>query len=130
MAAARRKGPPPWRAVRSRTCIPSATGPGSARPCRGRHHGRGPLRTAPGHGRGCPEFAARRRTAPRCGGRRGTTAAVRPGRQLARLPGAVHVPHRPVRHSAWRRVLLSILVGQLLLVFLALVVYLGRHAGT
>ncbi|MFI9051892.1 hypothetical protein [Streptomyces sp. NPDC053427] len=131
MAAARRKGPPPWRAVRSRTCIPSATGPGSARPCRGRHHRRGTLRTAPGHGRGCPEFAARHRTSPRCGRRRGTTVtAVRPGRQLARLPGAVHVPHRTVQRGVWRRVLLAILVSQLLIVFLALVVYLGRHAGT
>ncbi|MEU9113224.1 hypothetical protein AB0D04_15925 [Streptomyces sp. NPDC048483] len=128
MAPARRKGPPPWRAVRSRTCIPSATGPGTARPCRGRRQERGSVRTAPGHG--CPEFASRRRTSSRCGGRRGGTTAVRPGRQLARLPGAVHVPHRTMQHSVWRRVLLTILISQLLIVFLALVVYLGRHAGT
>ncbi|ARF54039.1 hypothetical protein [Streptomyces gilvosporeus] len=130
MAAARRKGPPSWRAVRSRTCIPSATGPGAARPCRGRHRTRRPLRTVRGHGRGCPESLARHRTAPRCGIRRGTTTAVRPGRQLARLPGAVHVPHRPAQRSVWQRMLLTVLVGQVLLLFLALVVYLGRHAGT
>ncbi|KPC60858.1 hypothetical protein [Streptomyces chattanoogensis] len=130
MAAARRKGPPPWRAVRSRTCIPPATGPGAARACRGGHHGRGPLRTARGHGRGCPEFAARHRTSPRCGSRRGSTTAVRPGRQLARLPGALHVPHHTVQRSVWQRAMLAILVSQLLILFLALVVYLGRHAGT
>ncbi len=128
--APRRKGPPPWRAVRSRTCIPTPSGPGTVRPCRGRPPGRGPLRTARGHGRACPESAARRRTSPRCGVRRARTAVVRPGAQLARLPGAVLLAHRAPRRSLWRQVLLSIVVTNLLLVFLALVIYLGRHAGT
>ncbi|MCZ1005892.1 hypothetical protein O1L68_02925 [Streptomyces lydicus] len=55
---------------------------------------------------------------------------MRPGTQLARLPGAVLLTHRAPRRSAWRQVLLSIVVTHLLLVFLALVIYLGRHAGT
>ncbi|MFH8570179.1 DUF6126 family protein [Streptomyces sp. NPDC017993] len=37
---------------------------------------------------------------------------------------------RAVRRSAWRRILLTIVVTHLVLVFLALVIYLGRHAGT
>lgn len=126
----RRKGPPPWRAVRSRTCIPASLGPGTVRPCRGRPPGQGPLRTARGHGRACPESAAHHRTPPRCGVRRDRATAVRPGTQLARLPGAVLLTHRAPRRSPWRQVLLSIVVTQLLLVFLALVIYLGRHAGT
>ncbi|MFB7634553.1 hypothetical protein ACFC0M_26875 [Streptomyces sp. NPDC056149] len=131
-AAPRRKGPPPWRAVRSRTCIPTDTGSD----CRGRRHlGRGPLRRARGHGRTCPEIAARRRTSPRCGVRRARATAVRPGTRLARLPATVLVPHRIVayeaaRRSLWIRVLLHIAVTNLVLLFLALVVYLGRHAGT
>ncbi|MDC7340332.1 hypothetical protein PQR15_32620 [Streptomyces lydicus] len=32
--------------------------------------------------------------------------------------------------SLWRQVLLAVVVTNLVLVFLALVVYLGRHAGT
>ncbi|MFK0263471.1 hypothetical protein ACIQU1_19310 [Streptomyces angustmyceticus] len=126
----RRKGPPPWRAVRSRTCIPMASGRGTVRPCRGRPPGRGPLRTARGHGRACPESTARPRTSPRCGVRRSRTTAVRPGTRLAQLPGSVRLTRRAPRRSPWRQVLLSILVTQLLLVFLALVIYLGRHAGT
>ncbi|MEU6331079.1 hypothetical protein SAMN05216511_6530 [Streptomyces sp. KS_16] len=126
----RRKGPPPWRAVRSRTCIPTPLGPGTVRPCRGRPPGRGPLRTARGHGRACPESVARHRPPPRCGVRRARATAVRPGTQLARLPGAVLLAHRAPRRSPWRQVLLSIVVTHLLLVFLALVIYLGRHAGT
>ncbi|MFJ6749194.1 MULTISPECIES: hypothetical protein [unclassified Streptomyces] len=89
--------------------------------------------TAPGRGRTCPEIVARPRSSPRCGVRRnGTnvTPAVRPGTQLARLPGAVRPLSLPVRRSLWRRILLYIVVTQLLLVFLVLVVYLGRHAGT
>ena len=128
--AARRKGPPPWRAVRSRTCIPTPSGHGTVRPCRGRPPGRGALRTAPGHGRACPENAVRRATSPRCGIQHSRTAAVRPGTQLARLPGAVLLTHRAPRHRLWRRVLLHIVVTQLLLLFLAMVIYLGRHAGT
>ncbi|MEV7471250.1 hypothetical protein AB0O20_32805 [Streptomyces kronopolitis] len=131
--AARRKGPPPWRAVRSRTCIPTPSGQGprpGGHPCRGRPPGRGPLRTAPGHGRACPEYATRHTASPRCGIRHSRTAAVRPGAQLARLPGAVLLTHRASRRSRWRRVLLQMLVTQLLLLFLAMVVYLGRHAGT
>ncbi|MCK7625161.1 DUF6126 family protein [Streptomyces sp. RS10V-4] len=130
--APRRKGPPPWRAVRSRTCIPHR----SARACRGRRHaGRGPLRPARGHGRACPEAAARHRTSPRCGVRRARVTAVRPGTRLARLPATVLVTHRAAAHEAarrslWIRVLLYIAVTHLVLVFLALVVYLGRHAGT
>ncbi|MFI0715850.1 hypothetical protein ACH4SK_35585 [Streptomyces inhibens] len=126
----RRKGPPPWRAVRSRTCIPKPSGPGTAWLCRGRPQGRGPIRTARGHGRTCPELAARHRTSPRCGVRRARTTAVRPGTQLARLPGTVLLTHRAPRPSPWRRVFLHIVVTNLLLVFLALVIYLGRHAGT
>ncbi|WP_280525066.1 hypothetical protein [Streptomyces inhibens] len=38
--------------------------------------------------------------------------------------------HRAPRPSPWRRVFLHIVVTNLLLVFLALVIYLGRHAGT
>ncbi|MEU5237977.1 hypothetical protein ACH4UR_14255 [Streptomyces lydicus] len=129
--APRRKGPPPWRAVRSRTCIPISSGPGVNRPCRGRPPGRGPLRGARGHGRGCPETFARHRTPSRCGVRRIRTTAVRPGAQLARLPGTVLLtqPARTPR-SLWRQVLLAVVVTNLVLVFLALVVYLGRHAGT
>ncbi|MCL7493023.1 MULTISPECIES: hypothetical protein [Streptomyces] len=55
---------------------------------------------------------------------------VRPGAQLARLPGGVLLAHPAPRRSLWRQVLLSIVVTNLLLVFLALVIYLGRHAGT
>ncbi|MFG2831395.1 hypothetical protein [Streptomyces sp. NPDC048434] len=55
---------------------------------------------------------------------------MRPGTQLARLPGAVLLTQRAPRRSLWRQVLLSIVVTNLLLVFLALVIYLGRHAGT
>ncbi|MEU9122572.1 hypothetical protein AB0C96_22365 [Streptomyces sp. NPDC048506] len=126
----RRKGPPSWRAVRSRTCIPSPSGPGAVRPCRGRPPGRGPLRTARGHGRGCPETGARRRGSPRRGVHRAGTTAVRPGAQLARLPGALLVPHRTPHRGPWRQALLVVVVTNLVLVFLALVVYLGRHAGT
>ncbi|MEU5208419.1 hypothetical protein [Streptomyces sp. NPDC020742] len=57
-------------------------------------------------------------------------AAVRPGAQLARLPGSVLFAHRPSRRSPLRQVLLYIVVTNLVLVFLALVIYLGRHAGT
>ncbi|WP_043263247.1 hypothetical protein [Streptomyces sp. CT34] len=134
--ASRRKGPPPWRAVRSRTCIPTASGPGSARPCRGRHHpGRGALRPPRGHRRACPEIAARHLASPRCGVRRARATAVRPGTRLARLPGTLLVTHRAAtyeaaRRSLWIRVLLGVAVTNLVLVFLALVVYLGRHAGT
>ncbi|GGX41065.1 DUF6126 family protein [Streptomyces noursei] len=130
--APRRKGPPPWRAVRSRTCIPTA----AARACRGRRYfGRGPLRPAGGHGRACPKIAARHLTSPRCGVRRARATAVRPGTRLARLPAAVLVTQRAAAHEAarrslWIRVLLHVAVTQLVLVFLALVVYLGRHAGT
>lgn len=126
----RRKGPPPWRAVRSRTCIPTHSGPGSTHPCRGRPPGRGALRTAPGHARGCPELAARRSNSPRCGVRRARTTAIRPGTRLARLPGTVLLTHREPRRSLWHRVLLYIVVTNLVLIFLVLVVYLGRHAGT
>ncbi|MFE7312034.1 DUF6126 family protein [Streptomyces sp. NPDC057555] len=128
----RRKGPPPWRAVRSRTCIPIGLG----RACRGRRHlGRDPLRSARGHGRTCPEIAALHPASPRCGVRRARTTAVRPGTRLARLPGTVLVPRRIVAHEAarrslWIRVLLYVAVTHLVLLFLALVVYLGRHAGT
>jgi hypothetical protein len=125
----RRKGPPPWRAVRSRTCIPTRSGPGATPPCRGRAPGRGPLRTARGHARSCPERLAHRYSSPRRGGRRARTTAVRPGTRLARLPGTVLV-HRPPRDSLWRRALIFVVVTNLVLVFLALVVYLGRHAGT
>ncbi|UZJ32616.1 hypothetical protein [Streptomyces endophytica] len=128
--AARRKGPPPWRAVRSRTCIPAPSGPGAGRPCRGRPPARGPLRRPHGHGRGCPQPTARHHASPRCGVRRPRTTALRPGLQLARLPGAVLITHRAPRTGLLRRVLLSVLVTNLLLLFLALVVYLGRHAGT
>ncbi|MFF4607720.1 hypothetical protein ACFY12_33905 [Streptomyces sp. NPDC001339] len=83
-----------------------------------------------GHGRGCPEAGVRRRGSPRCGVRRTRTTAVRPGAQLARLPGAIRVTPRTPRRSRWRQVLLSIVVTHLVLVFLALVIYLGRHAGT
>ncbi|MFI1205510.1 DUF6126 family protein [Streptomyces sp. BHT-5-2] len=129
--APRRKGPPLWRAVRSRTCIPTA----SARTCRGRRPGPGPLRSARGHGRSCPDLAARHRMSPRCGVRRARATAVRPGTRLARLPGTVLVTHRAaaheaVRRSLWIRALLYIAVTHLVLVFLVLVVYLGRHAGT
>ncbi|MEU8686238.1 DUF6126 family protein [Streptomyces sp. NPDC048611] len=126
----RRKGPPPWRAVRSRTCIPTRSGPGTVRPCRGRPPGRGTLRTARGHGRVCPEGAAHRHTSARCGVRRPRATAVRPGTQLARLPGAVLFTHHTPRRSLWRRVFLYFVVSHLLLVFLVLVIYLGRHAGT
>ncbi|MFD8548095.1 hypothetical protein [Streptomyces sp. NPDC059649] len=128
--AARRKGPPPWRAVRSRTCIPAPAGPGAGRPCRGRPPARGPLRRSRGHGRGCPQPTARHHAFAPCGVRRAGTTALRPGLQLARLPGAVLVTHRPPRTGPLRRILLSVLVTNLLLLFLALVVYLGRHAGT
>ncbi len=72
---------------------------------------------------------------PRCGVRRARATAVRPGTRLARLPATVLVTHRAaahvaVRRSLWIRVLLYIAVTHLALVFLALVVYLGRHAGT
>ncbi|GAA2326552.1 hypothetical protein Scani_43880 [Streptomyces caniferus] len=107
-----------------------ATGRGTVRPCRGRPPGPGPLRTARGHGRACPESAARRHTSPRCGVRRYRTIAVRPGTRLARLPGSVLLTRPAPRRSPWRQVLLSIVVTNLLLVFLALVIYLGRHAGT
>ncbi|AIA02052.1 DUF6126 family protein [Streptomyces noursei] len=129
--APRRKGPPPWRAVRSRTCIPLA----SARACRGRGRpGRGALRPPRGHGRTCPEIAARHRHSLRCGVRRARATAIRPGTRLARLPGTVLVTHRATAHGAarrslWIRVLFSIAVTHLVLAFLALVVYLGRHAG-
>ncbi|MCZ0996669.1 hypothetical protein O1L44_31820 [Streptomyces noursei] len=71
----------------------------------------------------------------RCGVRRARATAVRPGTRLARLPAAVLVTQRAAAHEAarrslWIRVLLHIAVAQLVLVFLALVVYLGRHAGT
>ncbi|MFI2262603.1 DUF6126 family protein [Streptomyces tubercidicus] len=128
--APRRKGPPPWRAVRSRTCIPTPSGPGTVRPCRGRPPGGGTIRTARGHGRACPESAARPHTSARCGALRPRVTAIRPGTQLARLPGAVLFPHRAPRRSLWLRVLLYFVVSHLLLVFLALVIYLGRHAGT
>ncbi|MFF0622813.1 DUF6126 family protein [Streptomyces sp. NPDC004296] len=130
--APRRKGPPPWRAVRSRTCIPTA----AARACRGRRHlGRGRLRPPRGHAPACPEIAARHRHSPRCGVRRARATAVRPGTRLARLPTTVLVTHRAAAHEAarrslWIRVLLYIAVTNLVLVFLVLVVYLGRHAGT
>ncbi|MEU8997855.1 hypothetical protein AB0C95_24015 [Streptomyces caniferus] len=107
-----------------------ATGRGTVRPCRGRTPGPGPLRTARGHGRECPESAARRHTMPRCGVRRYRTIAVRPGTRLARLPGSVLLTRPAPRRKPWRQVLLSIVVTNLLLVFLALVIYLGRHAGT
>lgn len=42
----------------------------------------------------------------------------------------VLLTHRTARRSAWQRVLLSFFIGQLLVAFLVLVVYLGRHAGT
>ncbi len=72
---------------------------------------------------------------PRCGVRRARATAVRPGTRLARLPATVLVPHRAAAHEAarrslWIRVLLYLAVTHLALVFLALVVYLGRHAGT
>ncbi|MGW1379688.1 DUF6126 family protein [Streptomyces sp. NPDC002446] len=126
---ARRKGPPSWRAVRSRTCIPTHSGPRAHHPCRGRSPG-APVRTARGHARSCPELAARRRTSPRCGVRRARTTAIRPGARLARLPGTVLLTHRAPRHSLWRRIVLTVVVTNLVLIFLALVVYLGRHAGT
>ncbi|GAB7035093.1 hypothetical protein JCM4914_65540 [Streptomyces platensis subsp. malvinus] len=88
------------------------------------------MRRPRGHGRGCPEPTLRHHASPRCGVRRPGNTALRPGLQLARLPGAVLVTHRPPRTGPLRRVLLSILVTNLLLLFLALVVYLGRHAGT
>ncbi|QHC22477.1 hypothetical protein [Streptomyces sp. GS7] len=134
--APRRKGPPPWRAVRSRTCIPTASRAGTARPCRGRHHlGPGALRPPRGHRRACPEIAARHLTSPRCGVRRARVTAVRPGTRLARLPGTVLVTHRTAtyeaaRRSLWIRVLFAVAVTNLVLAFLAMVVYLGRHAGT
>ncbi|MCW7983891.1 hypothetical protein YWIDRAFT_04902 [Streptomyces sp. SceaMP-e96] len=128
--APRRKGPPPWRAVRSRTCIPKTSGPGAVRPCRGRPPGRGTIRTARGHGRACPESTVRPYPSARCGVRRPRATAVRPGTQLARLPGTVLLTHRAPRRSLWRRVFLYFVVSHLLLVFLALVIYLGRHAGT
>ncbi|WP_246102253.1 hypothetical protein [Streptomyces piniterrae] len=46
------------------------------------------------------------------------------------MPGTALLTHRTVRRGLLRRVLLYILISQLLLVFMALVVYLGRHAGT
>ncbi|WP_328733012.1 hypothetical protein OHT20_34760 [Streptomyces caniferus] len=55
---------------------------------------------------------------------------MRPGTRLARLPGSVLLTRPAPRRSPWRQVLLSIVVTNLLLVFLALVIYLGRHAGT
>lgn len=85
---------------------------------------------ARGRGRHCPEAAARHRTSPRCGVRRAGTTAVRPGAQLARLPGAVLLTHRAPQRSLWRQVLLYIVVTNLVLIFLVLVIYLGRHAGT
>ncbi len=118
----RRKGTPSWRAVRSRTCISRRSGPGAVPPCRGRAPGRGPVRTARGHARSCPERVARRYASPRRG-------AHRPAVRLARLPGTVPV-HRPPRDSLWRRALIFVVVTNLVLVFLVLVVYLGRHAGT
>ncbi|BDM68965.1 hypothetical protein HEK616_24520 [Streptomyces nigrescens] len=88
------------------------------------------MRRPHGHGRGCPQPTARHHASPRCGVRHPRTTALRPGLQLARLPGAVLVTHRAPRTGLLRRVLLSVLVTNLLLLFLALVVYLGRHAGT
>lgn len=85
---------------------------------------------ARGRGRHCPEAAVRHRTSPRCGVRRAGTTAVRPGAQLARLSSAVLLTHREPQRSLWRQVLLCIVVTNLVLVFLVLVVYLGRHAGT
>ncbi|MFE1173874.1 DUF6126 family protein [Streptomyces sp. NPDC058773] len=126
----RRKGPPPWRAVRSRTCIPSPSGPGTVRPCRGRPSGRGTIRTAPGRGPACPQGTARPHPSARCGVRRPRATAVRPGTQLARLSGAVLLTHPAPRRSLWRRLFLYVVVSHLLLVFLVLVIYLGRHAGT
>ncbi|MFH8558431.1 DUF6126 family protein [Streptomyces celluloflavus] len=128
--ASRRKGPPPWRAVRSRTCIRAAAGPRTVRSGSEHHHGRGPLRTARRHRRTCPEIAIRRRTSPRCGVRRARTIAIRLGTQPRRLSGVVVPSARAAQRSLFRRVLLYITVTILVLCFMVLVVYLGRHAGT
>ncbi|MFD9814085.1 DUF6126 family protein [Streptomyces sp. NPDC059080] len=137
--AARRKGPPPWRAVHSRTCLPVTGTPDCRRPCIGPHHHSYDDGAVASLGpRPCPWRPAGGRTAPRCGVRR---RAVPTGRRTGRPIGRPLVrPSAPPRvlaliarrksHPTTRQILLYIAVGHLVAGFLMLLVYLGRHAGT